>query len=134
MNRKEANDILEDVIDTLNEVGNGTSDADLHTARDQLLRFRDEYHNKQETQIVGVAFKMFDGTIVHLPKPARHNHLFPILQEKGYIKHQVLAQGFYTDQGSFVGRIVGFALAKRNGQFKRRGDCKLDELFSEDLW
>jgi hypothetical protein len=39
----EASEILEDVIDTLIEVGNGVTDKMLHEAADKLLRFRDQY-------------------------------------------------------------------------------------------
>jgi hypothetical protein len=36
-----AREVLEDVIDTLIEVGNGTTDQDLHEAADKLIAFRD---------------------------------------------------------------------------------------------
>jgi hypothetical protein len=38
--------ILEDVIDTLIEVGNGTTDEQLHEAADKLLNFRDNWLHK----------------------------------------------------------------------------------------
>jgi hypothetical protein len=40
-NAKAAN-LLEEVIDTLIEVGNGITDEDLHKAADKLLKFREE--------------------------------------------------------------------------------------------
>jgi len=42
----EASLILEDVIDTLIEVGNGTTDEQLHEAADKLLNFRDNWFNE----------------------------------------------------------------------------------------
>ena len=42
----EARIILEDVIDTLIEVGNGTTDEQLHKAADKLLNFRDNWLDK----------------------------------------------------------------------------------------
>lgn len=41
--------ILETVIDTLCEVGNGITDYDLHVACDQLLHFRDNWFNGIKT-------------------------------------------------------------------------------------
>lgn len=43
MDKDEASIILEDVIDTLIEVGNGVTDEMLHEAADKLLKFRDEW-------------------------------------------------------------------------------------------
>jgi len=42
----EARTILEDVIDTLIKVGNGTTDEQLHEAADKLLNFRDNWLDK----------------------------------------------------------------------------------------
>lgn len=42
----EAEVILEDVIDTLIEVGNGTTEKQLHEAADKLLNFRDNWFNQ----------------------------------------------------------------------------------------
>ena len=44
--REEARSILEDVLDTLIEVGNGTTDEMLHEAADKLFRFRDKWFKK----------------------------------------------------------------------------------------
>lgn len=43
VNYSEAVEIIEDVLDTLIEVGNGTTDEELHRACDKLFKFRDEY-------------------------------------------------------------------------------------------
>lgn len=40
---EEASVILETVIDTLCEVGNGVTDSDLHEACDKLFYFRDNW-------------------------------------------------------------------------------------------
>lgn len=41
----EASSLLEDVLDTLVEVGNGVTDSDLHDAADKLFEFRNEHFN-----------------------------------------------------------------------------------------
>jgi hypothetical protein len=46
MTKNEASDILETVLDTLVEVGNGVTDEHLHEMADLLFKFRDEYFNK----------------------------------------------------------------------------------------
>ena len=43
MKKEEASILLEDVIDTLIEVGNGITEKHLHEACDKLLKFRDEF-------------------------------------------------------------------------------------------
>jgi len=45
MNKSEASTILETVIDSLIEAGNGITEADLHRSDDLLLKFRDEWFN-----------------------------------------------------------------------------------------
>jgi len=51
MNKEEAAIIIEEVLDTLVEVGNGTTQHDLHEAADQLFRFRNEWFNKIEVWV-----------------------------------------------------------------------------------
>ena len=46
MTRDEAVIIIEEVLDTLIEVGNGVTDEHLHDAADKLLDFRDNFFNK----------------------------------------------------------------------------------------
>lgn len=41
----EAKLLIEDVLDTLSEVGNGVTDKMLHEACDKLFKFRDEWFN-----------------------------------------------------------------------------------------
>lgn len=45
LTKKEAAEILEDVLDVLVEVGNGTTDEQLQEACDKLFKFRDGYFN-----------------------------------------------------------------------------------------
>lgn len=51
MTNHEARHIIEDVLDTLVEVGNGVTDSDLHAACDELFKFRDEWFKQNETAI-----------------------------------------------------------------------------------
>lgn len=51
MTKQEAHGLLEDVLDTLVEVGNGVTDEMLHEAADKLFKFRDEWFNKEEDNI-----------------------------------------------------------------------------------
>jgi hypothetical protein len=52
MTKEEATTILEDVLDTLVEVGNGTTEEHLKEACDKLFKFRDEWFNKSEKKIM----------------------------------------------------------------------------------
>lgn len=51
LTKEKASIILEDVIDTLIEVGNGVTDEMLHDAADDLIRFRDQWFNKIEVWV-----------------------------------------------------------------------------------
>jgi len=48
MDKKEAANILEDVLDILIEVGNGTTEEQLHEAADLLFDFRENYFKYSE--------------------------------------------------------------------------------------
>lgn len=43
MDKKEAAELLENILNILVEVGNGTTDEELHEAADMLFDFRDHY-------------------------------------------------------------------------------------------
>jgi hypothetical protein len=45
LTKEESSILLEYVIDTLIEVGNGVTDKDLHEAADRLFKFRDFWFN-----------------------------------------------------------------------------------------
>jgi proline dehydrogenase len=51
MTHLEASEIIEDVLDTLVEVGNGATDKMLHEAGAKLFKFRDEYLKKAEASL-----------------------------------------------------------------------------------
>jgi hypothetical protein len=46
MTKEQASELIEDVLDTLVEVGNGVTDEMLHEAANKLFKFRDEFLNK----------------------------------------------------------------------------------------
>lgn len=65
MKKEEARLLLEDVLDTLVEVGNGVTDKDLHEAADKLFKFRDEYFNKAEDEIRSRLMGIIQKAIKH---------------------------------------------------------------------
>jgi len=82
---------------------------------------------------------MLDDKIHTLPRPARHSDVMAMLGEAN--GRWVLAsgsQGFTTNEGGFVDRIVGAKIARAAGQIiaRRDGHVNTDgrDLFSEDLW
>lgn len=82
---------------------------------------------------------MLDDTIYTLPRPARHSDVMAMLGAAG--GRWLLAngsQGFTTNEGGFVDRILGAKIAREAGQIIARldGHTNTDgrDLFSEDLW
>jgi hypothetical protein len=78
--------------------------------------------------VTHVAYRLPDeagGTVWSAPRPARH-----IVFGENYGD---IVQGFVLDDGSFVDRVEGLAIAKANGQMIRKTQPE-DRLFSEDLW
>lgn len=67
MTKEEASTILEDVIDTLFEVGNGVTDDMLHEACDKLFKFRDEWFKKQNNICKPVCWGNSYGIQYHCP-------------------------------------------------------------------
>lgn len=63
LTKEESSFLLEEVIDTLIEVGNGVTDEQLHESADYLLYFRDFYFknsrptNDFETKVLDETFK-----------------------------------------------------------------------------
>lgn len=51
----EAQELLEDVLDCLTEVGNGTTDEELWIAKAKLFKFRDEFLNPLVAEIKSYA-------------------------------------------------------------------------------
>jgi hypothetical protein len=82
---------------------------------------------------------LYDGVIYTLPRPSRHSDVMAMLGEAN--GRWVLAngaQGFTTNEGGFVDRIVGAKIAREAGQIIARRDGHINtdgrDLFSEDLW
>ena len=85
--------------------------------------------------ITGVAITFDNGCMVALPRPYRHGDLFKVMGQLNidYVEHEM---GFITHTGRFVDRKTAYELTIFSGQFNRRpyDGCKLEELFSEDVW
>ncbi len=85
-------------------------------------------------RITGVALRLDDGSMVSLPAPFRHHHLFSMSALLGIdpdgIGH---TPGFTTDLGVFVDRTAAMDLVKATGQ-PMRNEGAQRELFSVDLW
>lgn len=88
-----------------------------------------------EGEHIEAAAVKFDGTILALPRPNRHHHVF-----REYYRHhstdmptESLDQGFITSRGRFVDRTEGLVIADRHGQIVKKHPT-FSELFSEDMW
>lgn len=62
MNKTEAHKIIEDVLDVLVEVGNGTTDEQLREACDKLFKFKDEFLVKSSP----LPYTLNFGAMLHL--------------------------------------------------------------------
>lgn len=87
-------------------------------------------------RIVGVAIMDENGVPFHLPAPARHGDVFKALDARcgGNPNVAFGEQGFWLDNGTFLGRVGALFLARDNGQMLNKGRQYHDELYSEDLW
>lgn len=83
--------------------------------------------------VVAAAIIGHDGAPYHLPQPARHHNVIRHMVALGHPTPIRGQQGFMLDDGTFVNRIKARLIAKEAGQLLPR-DCKLKELFSEDVW
>jgi hypothetical protein len=84
--------------------------------------------------VTGVALLFKDGSMIALPRPYRHHHLFATMSllriNPGQRGEE---QGFTTSHGRFVGREDGLRIVKEAGQtFEKHGNA--EQLYSEDLW
>lgn len=85
-------------------------------------------------RITGVALRLADGSMVALPAPFRHHHLFSMSALLGIDPDSIgHTPGFTTDLGVFVDRAAAMGLVKASGQ-PMRNESAQHELFSEDLW
>lgn len=65
---------------------------------------------------------------------ARHHHIIGLLPKLGFTPHEgykEIAQGFITEDNTFLTRAEAFEHAKKCGQIK---DDDMGVLMSEDLW
>ncbi len=90
--------------------------------------------------IKGVAARYNSGTIIQLPEPFNHHHIFwavAQLSEKKQLQFEQPVmpedQGFYTEDKEFISREEALAIAISNGyqptEYNNSG-----HIFSEDLW
>ena len=86
----------------------------------------------EKRYILCVAIKQTDGQVFHLPRPARHGHLFAIMSPDK-MKRVKATQGFLTDEGRFVDRVEGRKIAIEADQLIPR-EGGLEDLYSEDVW
>ena len=79
-------------------------------------------------RIIGPALRLPDGSVPHLPAPARHNDL---ISRHGWDGDQ----GFWTSAERYVSRQTAWHIAEDAGQITR-GDLarRPGELFTECMW
>ena len=89
----------------------------------------------EQERITHVAIKLADGTIVSLPKPARHSSVLLQCQAKGFTCRNS-TQGFLTSKGRFVTREEAYPIAVAAGQLigREQGGGTSGRLYSEDVW
>jgi hypothetical protein len=86
----------------------------------------------KNTKIVCVAIKSeVDGTIISIPRPARHHDVIRLMVQLKYPRPIKGEQGFLTNAGEFVNRIEAKDIAFSSGQIT---SSIAFTLTSEDLW
>lgn len=89
-------------------------------------------------QVTIVAAAVFHGSVISLPRPARHHTILQSMDIVMGIDTTTVppsAQGFLTSEGKFVNRIEAFYVAWKADQIMKTDNPKQGpELFSEDLW
>jgi hypothetical protein len=84
--------------------------------------------------ITGVALLNDDGTMIALPRPHRHFHLYALAAFCGLDFHHA-KEGFTTSCGEFADRETARAVVQLANQPNRKsGAQNSTELFSEDVW
>jgi len=71
MDYSEASIIIEDVLDTLIEVGNGTTQEHLKEACTKLFKFRDEFFGQLEESCFEDFLRLMDAKIIATCHPSR---------------------------------------------------------------
>lgn len=84
-------------------------------------------------KIATAAIMADDGTMVTLPRPARHHTIIHHMAAQGHGPIGPAAQGFATDTGRFVDRVEGLAIARAAGQIVEKHP-DFEKLYSEDMW
>ncbi|SAK83442.1 hypothetical protein AWB81_04209 [Caballeronia arationis] len=98
--------------------------------------YRFHFHSKQQRteRVIGSAIRHPDGLIHVVIEPGRHHH---VIRYMSSLKRAGLGttrdQGFITNQGRYVSRLEGLAIAQLAKQIKRKTP-PAHKLFSEDLW
>lgn len=85
----------------------------------------------QVEKIVAAAVR-YEGMVFALMPPARHGECLCLLRAARPDSHAE-EQGFVTSRNRFVGRVEARKIATAASQLTER-DCKLPELYSEDVW
>lgn len=84
--------------------------------------------------IDGVAIR-YDGHVYSLPRPNRHHHVIRLIASENGVGIQGSdEQGFVTNTGRFVGRVVGLQVALAANQVLDVSNVRAGRLYSEDLW
>lgn len=83
--------------------------------------------------IVRSAIRDPDGTVYHLPQPARHHNVIRQMHDLGMHDPKKGEQGFITSEGLFVNRKEAKLIAVAADQLLERAS-KQDELYSECVW
>jgi len=81
--------------------------------------------------ITNAAIKITDDIIAIGIKPARHCDIIFALAKSGCKIPVDGEQGFMTDKGEFIDRVLAKAHAQGSGQVK---ETEFRQLYSEDLW
>jgi len=97
---------------------------------DQAVRLWNTRHVPEER--ITTAALLVQGSILTLPRPARHGHLMRCLSTVKFLPVEPWEQGFVTSRGRFVDRSTALDIAKQAGQVT--GTENPHRLFSEDLW
>lgn len=95
-------------------------------------------HRMRDSETIVAAALEIEGMTFSLPQPARHGHLHMVCHTLGLPTDLYLrgTQGFLTNTGRFVNRVMAKHIAHRAGQPQMRPleDRHQRDLFSEDLW
>jgi hypothetical protein len=98
--------------------------------------YRDHFYSKDQRKerVIGSAIRHPDGLIHAVIEPGRHHHVIRYMSSlKRAGLENTRDQGFITNQGRYVSRLEGLAVAQLAKQIKHKTPPAY-KLFSEDLW